>query len=140
MIETRLSLGEARYLLQVLDLKLAPESPLADPLGGAAEVPAGSTAEAGVTKSLTSRGLLLSDGAPNPFAAAAMVWLAQPEKAWTLSLFGRGGAAMVHLAFKGGSAVECRRDAEGFLLRYPLPEAEAEGWLRLHLDGGPHDS
>jgi hypothetical protein len=138
MIEVRLSLAEARWLLQALDLRPSGDSPLADPLAGVAELPGGSSAEARVKEGLASRGILVAGGTVNPFAAEALRWLAGPEETWALSLFGRGGAALVHLVFREGMAVECRRDAAGFTLRFPLPEAEAREWLRAQMGGGTH--
>jgi len=137
MIEVRLSLSEARWLCQMLDLKPSADSPLRDPLAVIAEVPAGSTAEAKVAEALTARGLLLAGRRVNPLAAAAMEWLARPEVVWNLALFGRGGAEAVHLAFREGAAVECRREASGLRLRFPLPESEARAWLGLQVEGGP---
>lgn|GEM_PF-2070797 len=136
MIESRLTLAEARWILQSMDLAPAAESPLLDPLSSVPEVPAGSPAEKKTKRGLLSRGLLTPAGEPNPLAAAALAWLASPEKVWCLSLFGPGGAEVVHLAFREGCAVECRREREGFRLRYPLPEEEAESWLDLRASGG----
>lgn len=136
MIETRLSLSEARWMLQALDLEPSSNSPLHDPLAVVAEVPGGSSAEANLAEALTTRGLLLSGRRVNPFAAAALKWLAQPEAVWSLALFARGGAEAVHLAFREGTAVECRRESSGLRLRFPLHESEARGWLDLQVEGG----
>lgn len=136
MIETRLSLSEARWMLQTLKLEPSSDSPLRDPLAVVAEVPEGSTVEVKLAEALTARGLLLPGRRINPFAAAALKWLAQPEVVWNLALFGRGGAEAVHLAFREGAAVECRREPSGLRLRFPLPETEARGWLGLQVGGG----
>jgi hypothetical protein len=138
MIEVRLTLAEARWLMQVMNLNPSGDSPLADPLAGGSEIPPGSTAERRVREGLASRGLLLQENAVNPFVASALRWLAAPEETWSLSLFGRGGASVVHLAFREGVAVECRRDGAGFTLRFPLPETEARTWLSAHWGGGGH--
>lgn len=137
MIEVRLSLSEARWMCQTLGLEPSSESPLRDPLAVVAEVPAGSTAETKLAEALTARGLLLPGRRVNPLAAAAMEWLARPETVWNLALFGHGGAEAVHLAFREGAAVECRRKASGLQLRFPLPESEAREWLGLQVEGGP---
>ena len=138
MIEARLTLAEARWMMQALNLQPSGDSPLAEPLASVAEVPTGSTAESRVKQGLASRGLLLQGNAVNPFAASALRWLAAPQEVWSLSLFGRGGAWVVHLAFREGSAVECRRDGTGFTLRFPLPEMEARAWLAAQMGGGSH--
>jgi len=135
MIEARLSLSEARWMLQLMNLEPSPDSPLRDPLGVVAEVPGGSSVETKLAEALTTRGLLLSGRRINPFAAAAMKWLAQPEVVWNLALFGRGGAEAVHLAFREGAAVECRREPSGLRLRFPLPESEAREWLTVQVEG-----
>jgi hypothetical protein len=44
----------------------------------------------------------------------------------------------VHLAFKEGSAVECRRSSEGLRLRFPLAEEEARAWVASKMAGGGH--
>jgi hypothetical protein len=136
MIEARLSLSEARWMLELINLEASPDSPLRDPLAVIAEVPGGSTVEAKLAEALTARGLLLSGRRVNPFAAAALKWLAQPEIVWSLALFGRGGAEAVHLAFREGTAVECRRGPSGLRLRFPLPEGEAREWLAFQVEGG----
>lgn len=136
MIEARLSLSEARWMLQLMTLEPTPESPLRDPLAVVAEVPGGSTVEAKLAEALTTRGLLLSGRRVNPFVAAALKWLAQPEVVWNLALFGRGGAEAVHLAFRDGTAVECRREPSGLRLRFPLPESDARQWLADQVEGG----
>jgi hypothetical protein len=136
MIEHALDLAEARWILQTLGLQPSGDSPLLDPLSSVPEVPKGSPAEEKVVKRLQARGLATREGSPNPFAAAALTWLASPQKVWCLSLFGPGGAELVHLAFREGSAVECRRDASGVRLRYPLPEEDALAWLSLRTGGG----
>jgi hypothetical protein len=138
MIEHVLDLAEARWILQVLGLEPAPDSPLRDALSAVPEVPKGSPAEDKVIQGLQGRGLVTRAGAPNPFASAALVWLASPEKVWCLALFGPGGAEAVHLAFREGSAVECRRELGGLRLRYPLPEEDAAAWLKLRAEGGGH--
>jgi hypothetical protein len=138
MIEVRLSLAEARWLMQAMNLRPSGDSPLADPLASVAEVPAGSTAERRVMEGLASRGLLLHGNVLNPFATSALRWLAAPQEVWTLSLFGRGGACVVHLAFREGAAVECRRDGAGLTLRFPLPEKEARIWLGAQMGAGSH--
>jgi len=136
MIEARLSLSEARWMLQLMTLEPTPESPLRDPLAVVAEVPGGSTVEAKLAEALTTRGLLLSGRRVNPFVAAALKWLAQPAVVWNLALFGRGGAEAVHLAFRDGTAVECRREPSGLRLRFPLPESDARQWLADQVEGG----
>lgn len=136
MIEARLSLSEARWMLQLMTLEPTPESPLRDPLAVVAEVPGGSTVEAKLAEALTTRGLLLSGRRVNPFVAAALKWLAQPEVVWNLALFGRSGAEAVHLAFRDGTAVECRREPSGLRLRFPLPESDARQWLADQVEGG----
>jgi hypothetical protein len=136
MIESDFTLAEARWILQFMDVQPSGDSPLLDPLFSVPEVPAGSPAEEKIKKGLLSKGLLTLKGEPNPFAAAALAWLASPEKVWCLSLFGPGGAEVVHLAFREGSAAECRRERGGFRLRYPLPEEEAQAWLELRASGG----
>ncbi len=139
MIEVRLSLAEARWLLGTLGLEPAPGSPLGDPMAGAGEAPEGSTAEANILRGLSERGAVTKDRAVNPFLSAALTWLARPEKVWSLSLMGRGGAEVVHLAFREDAAVECRRDPSGVRLRFPLAVSEVGRWLALHVDGGGHD-
>lgn len=139
MIEHTLDIAEARWILQALGLEPSESSPLSEPLSDVPEVPKGSPAEEKVVKGLRSRGLVTRQGAPNPFAGAALTWLASPEKVWCLVLFGPGGAETAHLAFRQGSAVECRRETGGLRLRYPLPEEEAEAWLKLRAGGGSHD-
>lgn len=138
MIETRLSLSEARWVLQTLGLEPSQDSPLRDPLAVVAEAPPGSTAESKLAEALAARGLLLPGRRINPFVAAALRWLARPEVVWNLALFGGGGAEAVHLVFGEGAAVECRREPAGIRLRFPLPEAEARGWLDLQVGGGRH--
>jgi hypothetical protein len=138
MIEATLNPTQARWLLQTLGVEPSPDSPLRDPVSGAGEVPPGSTAEGKLVQELASKGLLMPDRRVNPFAAAALRWLASPERVWTLSLFGRGGAEVVHLAFREGSAVECRRSSEGLRLRFPLAEEEARGWVASKMAGGGH--
>ena len=139
MIEVRLSLAEARWLLGNLGLVPSPDSPLRDPMEGAGEAPAGSTAEANILQGLSERGAVTKDRAVNPFLSAALTWLARPEKVWSLSLMGRGGAEVVHLAFREDAAVECKRDPTGVRLRFPLAGSEGGRWLALHVDGGGHD-
>jgi hypothetical protein len=136
MIEARLSLPEARWMLQLMNLGPSPDSPLRDPLALVAEVPGGSSVESELAGALTARGLLLPGRRVNPFAAAALRWLAQPEVVWSLALFGRGGAEAIHLAFREGAAVECRRGPSGLRLRFPLPANEAREWLALQVEGG----
>lgn len=136
MIEHALDLAEARWILQALGMEPSEASPLRDPLSAVSEVPKGSPAEEKVVRGLQGRGLVTRSGAPNPFAAAALAWLASPEKVWCLALFGPGGAETAHLAFREGSAVECRREPGGLRLRYPLPEEEAAAWLALRAEGG----
>lgn len=136
MIETRLSLSEARWMLRALDLEPSRDSPLRDPLAVVAEAPQGSTAESKLAEALMARGLLLPGRRVNPFAAAALRCLARPEVVWNLALFGGGGAEAVHLAFAKGAAVECRREPAGLRLRFPLPTAEARGWFDLQVGGG----
>lgn len=136
MIETRLTLVEAKWALQRLGAVPSEDSPLRDPLAGIGEIPEGSPAEARLMKDLASKALLSSSGAPNPFLAAALLWLAQPDRVWSLSLFGPGGAEVLHLAFREGSCVEVRRSSAGFRLRYPLAADEAASWLELRTRGG----
>ncbi len=138
MIEATLNPTQARWLLQTLGLEPSPDSPLRDPVAGAGDVPAGSSAEGQLLSELAARGVLLADRRVNPFVAAALRWLASPERVWTLSLFGRGGAEVVHLAFREGSAVECRRSPEALRLRFPLAEEEARAWVASRMAGGSH--
>jgi hypothetical protein len=139
MIEVTLSLTEARWAMARTGIEQpSPDSPLADPLALVEAAPEGSPAEQAVIRGLESRGLALSGGSVNPFLAAALEALAVPEKVWCLSLFGPAGAEMVHLAFKDGDAVECRRSSKGFALRFPLRAAEAKNWLDTRIQGARH--
>jgi hypothetical protein len=138
MIEISLTLAEARWVLQSSGITPRMPSPILEPVEAVPEIPPSSPAETGLVQALQARGLAGPGGAPNPFLSAALEWLSVPDRVWSLSLFGRGGAEMVHLALKEDAAVECRRSADGFRLRFPVPASEAEEWLSLRLRGGAH--
>ncbi len=140
MIEIRLSLAETRWALQRSVIAPRMPSPILEPVEAVPEVPSPSPAESEIVKSLQARGLAGTDGSPNPLLSAALEWLSAPDRVWSLSLFGRGGAEMVHLAMREDAGVECRRSAEGFRLRFPVPASEAEEWLSLRMRGGAHGS
>ena len=115
-----------------------PDSPLADPFGMVEPAAEGSPAEQDLIKALRSRGLVVESGSVNPFIAAALELLSQPERVWCLALFGPEGAEMVHMAFKESDAVECRRGSKGFTLRFPIPAREAKIWLDERIKGARH--
>lgn len=137
MIETRLLASEARWLLDSLGLTPREPSPLTEALASIDPVPSDSPAAGAAAAALHRRGIVSSAGSANPFVATALAWLAAPERVWSLSVFGPGGAELVHLAFRDGAAVECRRGSDELVLRYPFAADEATGWLERHA-GGPH--
>jgi hypothetical protein len=137
MIETRLTASEARWLVDNLGLTPGEPSPLAEVLATIDPVPPASPAAGAAVAALRQRGIVDSSGSPNLFVATALAWLSDPERVWSLSVFGPGGAQLVHLAFRSGAAVECRRGPDDLTLRYPFAADEATSWLERHA-GGPH--
>ncbi|MGC8762803.1 MAG: ESX secretion-associated protein EspG [Acidobacteriota bacterium] len=137
MIELTLSLSEARWILDRMGIEPRDPSPLREPLEGTAPAPEGSPAFQTIEAGLRARGLA-GGGSPNPFAAAALVFAATPQRVYTLALFGPGGAEAYHLAEREGSAVEVVRGPGGLRLRFPLDAADVESWVALRTKGGGH--